>query len=393
MARASRWLLPDGVDEVLPPEAERLEALRRRVLDTMRAWGYRLCVPPPIEFLDSLLSGIGEDLELQTFKLIDQVSGRLLGIPADMTPQVARIDAHRLPTDCPQRLCYLGSTVHTRPDKFAGSRNPLQVGAELYGHDGIDSDAEVVCLMVDVLAAVGVADVTVELGHMGVFKALVAAAGLAGETEARLLDALLRKATVEVRECLRDAKVPDKPAALLLDLLNLNGGPDVAAAAVRACARAPTGVRHAAESLERLIERVRRRRPALELHIDLAELRGYKYHTGVMFAAYTPQLGRAIAWGGRYDNIGREFGRPRPATGFSTDLKVLAALSPVAVPAAHWIYAPPGVDAALLAAIDQWRARGRVVVQGLPEQVGGARELGCAQVLRQAGEQWIIEDA
>lgn len=393
MSGRSRWLLPDGVDELLPPEAERLEALRRRALDTLRGWGYRLCVPPSIEFLDSLLSGIGEDLELQTFKLTDQVSGRLLGIPADMTPQVARIDAHRLPTDCPQRLCYLGPTLRTRPDKFAGSRNPLQIGAELYGHAGIESDAEVICLMAEVLERLELAAVTLEIGHMGVFKELAAAAGLAPAAEATLLEALLRKAGGEVRECLEAARVAPGLAALLGSLLRLNGGPEVAAAAAEACADAPPAVREATASLVALVARVRRRRPDLALHIDLAELRGYKYHTGVMFAAYTPRHGRAIAWGGRYDNIGREFGRPRPATGFSADLKALAALAPPPAADEPRIYAPPGDEPALQAAIHRARRSGQVVVQGLPGQTGGARELGCTQALRAAGGEWIIEDA
>ena len=203
MSGESRWLLPDGVDELIPPFAAELESLRRRVIDLMAGWGYRLCMPPLVEFLDSLLSGLGEDLEIQTFKLTDQVSGRMMGIPADMTPQVARIDAHRLPTDCPQRLCYIGPVLHTRPDRFAGSRNPLQLGAELYGHAGIESDAEVICLLVETLACAGVPDLTLEIGHMGVFKALVDAARLDTPGSDRVLDALLRKSPDELEDALR----------------------------------------------------------------------------------------------------------------------------------------------------------------------------------------------
>ena len=387
----SRWLLPDGVDEIVPPFAAEVERLRRRVIDAMAGWGYRLCMPPLVEFLDSLLSGLGEDLDLQTFKLTDQVSGRLMGIPADMTPQVARIDAHRLATDLPQRLCYIGPVLHTRPDKFAGSRNPLQVGAELYGHAGIESDVEVICLLVDTLACAGIEDLTLELGHMGVFKGLVDAACLDATGRARVLDALLRKSPDELEDACRAAAIDSARSGWLRALLAYNGGPEIVGAAARAFTDAPSEVRAVLTEFGQLIDLLRSRCPRLDIHVDLAELRGYRYHTGVMFAAYTPRVGRAIARGGRYDNSGVQFGRPRPATGFSTDLKMLAALAP-ATAGADTIFAPAGSEPGLLAAIAAARTAGAVVIQGLPGQAGGGVELGCASELRCVAGQWQVVD-
>lgn len=392
MKRGDRWLLPDGVDEVLPPEADALEALRRALLDLFRSWGYELVLPPLVEFLESLLSGIGEDLDLQTCKLTDQVSGRLMGVPADLTPQVARIDAHRLASPYPRRLCYLGPVLHSKPDKFAGSRNPLQLGAEIYGHQGIESDAEVVCLLVEMLRVAGLRDVTVELGHMGVFKGLVAAAALPPEAEARLLDALLRKAGDELHRCVQESGIEMRLADCFCALLDLNGGPEIAIAARKRLQHAPAAVLAALGSLAEIIGLVERRNPALDLHVDLAELRGYRYHTGVMFAAYTPGLGRAIACGGRYDDIGILFGRARPATGFSTDLKTLAGVSGGPKPAARKIYAPAGSAPELLAAIAQRRAAGDIVIQELPGQCGSAAEFGCGARFEFDGRAWSLRD-
>ena len=392
MKYGERWLLPDGVDEVLPPHAEPLEQLRRDVLDLFTSWGYQLVLPPLVEFLESLHSGNGEDLELQTFKITDQVTGRLMGIRADITPQVARIDAHRLPTDLPQRLCYVGPVLHTRPDKFAGSRNPLQVGAELYGHAGIESDAEVLCLMADVLKLAGLHSVTIELGHMGVFKALVEAAELDHQAADKLLDALLRKATDEVVECLNENDVAPVTADLILGLLQLNGGVGVVAEAKQYMAASPPMVLAALDALDNLIGLLTERIPDINLHIDLAEMRGYRYHTGVIFAAYLPGEGREIAWGGRYDNIGQQFGRQRAATGFSTDLKNLVSVRANTSIVRTMIYAPCSNELGLVDAIRQLRANGTVVIQALPGQNGGARELGCSGRLVQRENAWQIEE-
>lgn len=392
MSARNQWLLPDGVDELLPPQARRLEELRRRALDVFDRWGYELVIPPIVEYLDSLLSGIGEDLDLQTFKLTDQTSGRLLGVRADITPQVARIDAHRIPVETPQRLCYIGPVVHTRPDKFAGSRNPLQLGAELYGHDGIESDAEVIALLLEVLAVAGIADVTLELGHMGLFHAICAAASIDAELEARLLKRLLMKDASGLTEELSAAGIDGGTRRQLATLIELNGDAGVLTAARAALADAPAPVAAALDEVGQLIALLQSRVPTLDVHLDFAEIRGYAYHTGIMFAVYTPDAGRAIAWGGRYDNIGKTFGRSRSATGFSTDLKTLIALGSSTAVELNRIFAPAGTSPGLLAAIRDLRAAGYVVVQGLPGQSGGAAEMGCQQQMSDATGSWQLED-
>ena len=389
--RNKSWLLPDGVDEVLPPQAARLESLRRNILDRFECWGYELVVPPVVEFLDSLLSS-EDDLDLQTLKVMDQLSGRMMGVRADITPQVARIDAHRLQTDYPQRLCYLGPVVHAKPDKFAGSRNPLQIGAELYGHSGIESDTEVMCLMTEVLGLAGIAPITLELGHMGVFKALVESAELSKENEARVLDILLRKAADELLNALDSYSVDKKLQNEFSALIKLNGDPEILPEMKAAFDSAAPSVKRALDSFGVLVEALKKRIPAVNLHLDLAELRGYHYHTGITFAAYATNLGRAIAWGGRYDNVGRNFGRDRAATGFSADLKTLINISPNGVTPARSIFAPSGDDAPLLEKIAALRAAGEVVVQGLPGQSGDAKEMACAEEIILDEGVWIRRD-
>lgn len=392
MANRRPWLLPDGVDELLPPHARALEELQRALLDVFERWGYELVQPPVVEYLESLLSGNGEDLDLQTVKLTDQVSGRLMGVRADITPQAARIDAHRLASDAPRRLCYAGPVLHARPDRFAGSRNPLQLGAELYGHAGIESDVEIITLLLEVLAAAEIPPVTLELGHMGLFHAICEHAHLDTALESDVLDLLLMKDVTELAATLDASGVDDRVAGHLLALTELNGGEDVLARARSALAGAPASVTAALDDVERLTALVRTRVPAADLHLDFAELRGYSYHTGVTFAAYTADHGRAIAWGGRYDNIGNAFGRARPATGFSTDLKLIASLRRDDVPRLPRIFAPAGSEPALLEAIRTYRAAGYTVVQELPGQQGGAAAAGCEQRLTNAQGDWQVED-
>ncbi len=392
MADQKRWLLPDGVDEVLPPRARMLEELRRALLDIFERWGYALVIPPIVEYLDSLLSGIGEDLDLQTFKLTDQVSGRLMGVRADITPQVARIDARRLVSEAPQRFCYIGPVVHTLPDKFAGSRNPLQIGAELYGHTGIESDAEIISLLLEVLGAAGVSRITLELGHMGLFHAICQDAQFDAVLESHVLELLLMKDAAGLDELLADSGAAEDVKRHLSALIDLNGGDEVLGRARAALARAPAAVGAALNDVERLVGLIRDRANAADVHFDFAELRGYRYHTGIMFAAYTPDMGRAIAFGGRYDNIGESFGRSRSATGFSTDLKVLASLKRENAVRLPKIFAPTGTEPALLTAVKAYRSAGYTVIQGLPGQFGGAREHDCDQQLTDASGTWQVED-
>ena len=392
-AAGEHWLLPAGIEETLPEEAARLESLRRDLLDLYAGWGYRLVVPPFIEYLESLLTGTGKDLDLQTFKLTDQLSGRLMGVRADMTPQVARIDVHHLRTDDPVRLCYLGTVLHALPDGVSGSRSPIQVGAELYGHAGIESDCEILCLMLETLERAGVRDVHLDLGHVGIFRGLSRQANLDEETEAIIYDALQRKAVSEIAPLLETLGEP--AGRMIRDLANLNGGGEVLEEAHECLADASAEVQKALHALNSLAGMLRERFESLPLHFDLAELRGYRYHTGVVFAAFVPGSGREIARGGRYDNIGREFGHARPATGFSTDLKTLIREGGggPAPPQNTGILAPWSPDAKLRALIRELRDAGERVVYELPGQSGSAADLGCDRRIVEQGGEWIVTAA
>jgi len=394
---SDRWLLPAGIEECLPGEAARLERARRALLDLFASWGYELVVPPLIEYLESLLTGTGPDVDLQTFKLIDQLTGRLMGVRADMTPQVARIDAHHLRRDAPVRLCYLGTVLHTRPDGFSGSRSPVQLGAELYGHAGVESDCEVILLMLQTLAAAGVRGVHLDLGHAGIFRALARDAGLGEEVEASLFDALQRKARSEIDALLAGHAAADETAARIAALAVLNGGPEVLDEARGLLLGASPEANRALAHLAAIAEALGRHAGAVPLHFDLAELRGYRYERGVVFAAFVPGHGQEIARGGRYDGLGAEHGRARPATGFSTDLKTLVALGTApagpasgAVPASG-VLAPSLGGPALEEAVARLRAGGERVVRELPGQAGGAAEVGCDRMLVERDGRWVVE--
>lgn len=383
----NRWLLPEGIEELLPPEAAALDLLRRRLVDLFSAWGYELVIPPLVEYLESLLTGTGNDLDLRTFKLTDQLTGRMMGVRADMTPQVARIDSHRLKEDRPTRLCYLGTVLHTRPPAPGGSRTPYQVGAELYGHRGIESDLEVLRLMVETLHAAGLSDLHLDLGHVGIYRGLVKEAGLTAEAETILFDALQRKAEPELRDWLARLEVAPPHAGMLLALASLNGGEEALDEAQGLLRRAGAPVREAFANL-RALAQAARRIEGVTLHFDLAELRGYRYHTGAVFAAFVPGKGQAVAQGGRYDDIGGIFGRARPATGFSTDLRALLPFFTDRPPAVRGIFAPPDPDPELEARIAALRRAGERVIQALPGQQGGAAAMGCDRVMERRGGVW-----
>lgn len=385
MTTHDRWLLPAGIIEVLPQEAAQLEQLRRQLLDLYTSWGYELVIPPLIEYLETLLAGTGPTLDLQTFKLIDQLTGRLLGVRADMTPQVTRIDAHHIKRDVPTRLCYLATVLHTRPNQFAGSRTPLQTGAELYGYAGVAGDAEVLTLMITTLQTTGLTEIHVDVGHVSIYQSLVQAARLQPAQETLLLNAVKRKASAEIYALLTEWHVSTALRQLLSDLVQLYGGYEILAEASRVLATAPAAVHAALEDLHSLREQL----PEYQLHFDLAELRGYSYHTGIVFAAYVAGQGQAIAKGGRYDNLSQLFGRPRPATGFSTNLRMLVSLLP-APPLKTAILAPASADTALLAKIAALRQHGHIVIRALPNQVGDARALGCDRELRLHNGEWQI---
>jgi len=364
-----KWLLPEHVEDILPPEAERIDALRTRLLERFRVHGYALVMPPMLEYIDSLLTGTGRDLDLRTFKLIDQFSGRTMGIRADITPQVARIDAHLLNRDGVTRLCYCGTVLHTRPRDLNATREPLQIGAELYGHAGIEGDIEVLRLLRRALAAAGVESVRIDLGHVGVFRALARKAGADREREEDWLEALQRKDTAGLGRLLEG--VAPAIRAALLALPDLYGGIEVIARA-REILPPDAEIQAALDALDALAADA-----SAGVGIDLADLRGYHYHSGVVFAAYCDGLHGAVALGGRYDEIGKAFGRARPATGFSIDLRELCRLA-VQPPRRGAILAPLSSDAVLEARIAALQAGGEVVVYDL---AGGATPAAEAGVL------------
>lgn len=388
------WLLPEGVEEALPLRARTLEALRRRLLNLYDGWGYDLIIPPLIEYLDSLLTGTGHELDLQTFKLTDQLSGRLLGVRADITPQAARVDANRIGRDGPVRLCYIGDVLRTRPDGPGGSRTPLQVGVELFGHAGVEADVEVLALMLETLEAAGIDDVHLDLGHVGIYRALAQCAGLAPVTERTLFDILQRKARPELAAFIGAHDLPVSIGHLLTDLVELNGDETVIDDARQRLDAAGAAVVAALDELAAVAGRVRALYPSMSLHVDLAELRGYRYHTGILFAAFFPGYGHELARGGRYDGVGEVFGGARPATGFSADLHTLTDVGgpPAALASEPAVFAPPGSDSDLIEAVRRLRAAGRRVIRALPGQAGEAADMGCEQRLVRRGGDWVVED-
>lgn len=392
MPTVDRWLLPDGIEEVLPEEAARTEAARRQLLDLFSRWGYDLVITPHIEYLESLLTGSGHDLDLQTFKMIDRLSGRMLGLRADITPQVARIDAHTLGAEGPSRLCYCGSVLHTLPRPLSTSRSLIQLGAELYGDASSASDIEVISLMLETLAASRVTEVHLDLGHVGIYRGLVQAAELDSATERALFHALQRKAGDEVRELTGRIKQPEL-AAMLCGLVDLSGDAEVLERAHELLKGAPEHIVVALDELTEIARVMARRYPSVPLYFDLAELRGYHYHTGVTFAAFIPGTGQSIAQGGRYDDIGRDFGRARPATGFSTDLRLLVAWGEIEADSRHHgIWAPHSSQPGLQDEVAELRNAGERVIVALPGQLDtDAASLGCDRILRYTNEGWQVD--
>ncbi|MEF3193597.1 MAG: ATP phosphoribosyltransferase regulatory subunit [Halothiobacillaceae bacterium] len=394
MTHENRWLLPAGIDEHLPQAAWAIEALRRRLLDRFRVWGYELVIPPMVEYVESLLIHPGDDLDLSTFKLIDQLTGRLMGVRADMTPQMARIDAHSLRQQGPTRLCYLGTVLHTLPGGFAGTRAPMQVGAELFGHAGTASDIEILRLMLEALEVAGVRDVWLDLGHVGIYRAIARQAGFDAEDEANFFDLLQRKAIPEIEAFISGRLLPAELAAMLRALPDLHGeGLKTLEHARRCLSAAGAEVHQALDDLAEVARALQGQGEGVRLHFDLAELRGYHYHTGIVFAAYVPGQGQAIARGGRYDGIGEAFGRARPATGFSADVRALVALAKPEGEPNDAILAPAGVeDAELERKVRALRAAGRRVIQALPGQEANPCALGCRHVLEWHDGAWRLRE-
>ena len=378
-----RWLLPEAIEDVLPRDATRVEFLRRSLLDEFARHGYEFVIPPLLEYVESLLTDSGHDLDLRTFKLVDQLSGRSMGVRADITPQVARIDAHLLNRKGVTRLCYCGSVLHTLPAGFNATREPLQIGAELYGHAGLEADIEAIRLLATSLGLCNITASRFDLGHVAVFRALCKQAGLAPEAEEELFGALQGKDVPSVRELVAGIAEPVRSA--LLALPELYGDRKVLDRAAHILPALPE-IDAALSDLRRLADAL----ADLPLSFDLADLRGYHYHSGVAFAAYCAGSPAAVALGGRYDNFGRAYGRARAATGFSMDLRELARLSPRGEPRGA-IYAPWPEDDALHAEALRLRAQGERVVLALPGHKGTWREAGCDRILVRSGDNWIIE--
>ena len=320
-----RWMLPDGMEETLPPVSWQLERLRRRLLDHYHDAGYELILPPLVEHLDTLLTGSGSDLERQTFKFADPDGGRMLGIRADMTPQAARIAARRYAGDQAVRLCYLGTVLRTAPDSPGGPRSPRQVGCELFGQPDLQADLEVMRLMLRTLELAGVTDVHLDLGHVSIYRVVIANLDLEPEDEAVLFGILQRKSPPDLVDFGR-ARGLDGVINKLSALMDLNGDVSVLQRARQILSPTDDAIGAAIQSLEQVATQLAREFPQLPIHVDLAELRGLRYHTGLVFAAFAPGHGREIARGGRYDGVGREFGRALPATGFSADMNELLRL-------------------------------------------------------------------
>jgi ATP phosphoribosyltransferase regulatory subunit len=376
-----RWVLPDFIQDVLPEEAARLEDLRRRLLDAFRVRGYQLVIPPLLEYLEALTTGVGRDLRLSTYQLVDQLSGRVLGVRADMTPQVTRIDSHLLNRKGVSRLCYCGAVLHTRPSSFAATREPLQLGAEIYGHAGIEADIEVLRLLAEIMRLAGVPAARIDVGHVGLFHAL--AAELDQETSEEAFALLQGKDIPGLGERLAGIESPSVRA--LLALPELYGGAEVID---EARARLPelAEVTAALDDLRRLAAEL----PELPLSFDLADLRGYHYHSSLVFAAYGATAPAALALGGRYDHVAEAFGRARAATGFSLDLRELARYAPAPPHSPGAILAPARNDPALRAEIAKLRAAGETVLDALPGHEGSWNEIGCTRQLAMRQGRWVV---
>lgn len=381
----SNWLLPEYIQDVLPDEAWCIEQMRARILERLRVSGYQLVSPPMLEYVESLLISDSRDMDLRTFKLVDQLSGRTLALRADITPQVARIDAHLLNRQGMARLCYAGSVLHTQPVGLSRSRELLQIGAELYGVAGLEADLEIQHLMLELLDLLGINGVHLDLGHVGVFRALVRDAGIDTKLEATLFGVLQRKDVTELRTLLAD--LPADKQAPLLALPALYGKADDALARARASLPALPEVVAALAALQAAADAVGTL--AQEVDIDLAELRGYHYHSGMVFAAYHAGSHDAIALGGRYDDLGKGFGRARAATGFSMDLRQLYRLLLPAT-TAKGVLAPNQVNAKLQQAIATLRAAGEMVVVDLLGTGAHRAELNCDRELVERGGSWVV---
>ncbi len=379
------WLLPEYIEDVLPAEAARIETLRRTLLDLFKVHGYQYVIPPMLEYMESLITGVGHDLDLATFKVVDQLTGRLMGVRADMTPQAARIDAHLLNHQGITRLCYAGSVLRTTPDGLAQTREPLQLGAELYGHAGVDSDIEIQRLLIKSLQAIGVEQVHIDFSHVNIFGSLIESSHIDAGLEQDLYAALQSKDQSSVKALTKNLDSVTREA--LINLTTLNGDSSILVKANQLLPATPA-IQSALASLNQVSSALKDL--GVTISFDLSELRGYHYHSGIVFAAYAQGYKGPLALGGRYDEVGQAFGRARPATGFSLDLRgVVTALPPAQ--AVMGILAPASDDLGLTAKIAKLRAEGSVVIQALAGIDANCGELNCDRKLVHYNAGWHVD--
>ena len=378
------WLLPEYIEDVLPAEAARIECLRRTLLDLFRVHGYQYVIPPMLEYMESLITGVGHDLDLATFKVVDQLTGRLMGVRADMTPQVARIDAHLLNHQGITRLCYAGSVLRTKPDGLALTREPLQLGAELYGHAGVASDIEIQRLLIKALQAIGISQLHIDFSHVNIFGSLIEASAIPAQFEQDLYVALQSKDQSSLTVLSQHLDKTTREA--LLRLTELNGDKAILLKAAKLLPAIPA-IQEALASLTQVSNALNDL--DVTVSFDLSELRGYHYHSGIVFATYAQGYKGPLALGGRYDEVGQAFGRARPATGFSLDLRgLVTAMSPAK--SAMAIFAPANDDQTLSAKIDNLRAEGHIIIQELAGFESNLEELNCDRKLAHYNSGWHV---
>jgi ATP phosphoribosyltransferase regulatory subunit len=391
---SSRWLLPDGIQEMLPPDAKAVEKLRQTILAMYDSWGYDLVMPAMVEFIDSLLTGTANSLQRKTFTLVDQFSGKLMGVRSDMTPQVARIDAHQLAgKQETSRLCYCGHLLHAQTDGLNPSRSPLQIGAEIFGNASIDADIEVVSLMLETMHSVPLKQVSIDLGHVGIFRSLFEQSGMDKSLEQTLFDMLQRKSIPELKQFLQQQALPEQTRTQFCQLALLNGDVEIINQAREIYKDAHVDCLAALDHIEAVALGIQQRYPEVLIHCDLSELRGYEYHTGLVFAAFLPGQGREIARGGRYDDIGSVFGVARPATGFSTDLLNLYLLAEKAELTTPAILAPNQNDQHLNQLVSDLRQQGKRVIIDLSNGELSPQQQSCQQMIVRNDNTWVVTDA
>src|SRR5690554_836008 len=389
MTQADRWLLPDGIEEILPPQAQRVEYLRRHLIDVLNNWGYDFVMPPALEYLESLLTGAGKNLDLRTFKVTDQLSGRLMGLSADATPQVARIDAHSLAPEGVSRLSYCRTVFHTKAQSLLASRTPTQIGAELYGAENVEADIEVISLMLTALTAAKIQAVHLDVGHVGVFNALVAAADINEQQQTELFNLLKLKCRGDIELWAQKNIQSETVIKALHTFVRLQGNVSDLNEGLESLSTLVPAAAAAIADVQKVAEQINKRFPDTPINIDLTELRGYHYHSGLVFAAYVPGFGDAIAKGGRYDDAGAAFGRKRAATGFSADLKVLTRFGEFSIGQKQTWLAPNDPDPALWLEIEKLRASGQRVLTDLNGQASQKVD----GFLKQINGQWQLVKA